>query len=618
MSQATGKTHLAHLLKHQAISQRRGRSRSQPPAGHNTDTPSTSATHLSSHRPFEAELTPGRTRSETRYIEYLSTPYTRSRPSPPKPPFGFLQHKLAFKQNKTSTNSRARNLALESSQNSSNFPEQSDSEESEASTSEPDTPEPLEFEEIPDTYFEDIHHLFLEPEPVMATPQQIRLIIQETLGPLGPNLDQHGQIIPQDEQGHGTVPTLQQNLAQRFHHIHRKHDSTKPPGPSVFCGMEQENPMEFRERLTDYLAQTGIEQEAEKVRVAKMFLGGSALVWFKRLDPTPPATIANFWNSFDEKYVQGEAGRALLNDILSRQQGPTEDAMKYVDDIQEKSLQLAWDADRTRQQIITGLLPHIKQQVIIQNPATLDGTIALIRRIRNLHLGTSPESGVELSNIKQSLSEILTQMKHNKEEKKIAAVEQSSEQNIPQLAPVQQQQHYPTVPQPYNTQTYNTPQSCNMPQSFSDQQTFGQPQPYSSQPQQYKPPRKRFRNFTPQCTPPQPQPIIINTLQPQPVQTAAAKSTRGRQPRSGFTTRSDGCWSCGSPDHWKSACPMKQGYSTGPVMYNSPSQQQQTSGQPWSTNNTSGFRRRRGPGRGMGRGQPQPRSQTNYRNQGNF
>ena len=324
MSQATGKAQLAHLLKHQAISQPRRRSVQNT---HNTGASRTPATHSSPPR--------GRTRSETRYIEHLSTPYTRSRPSPPPKP-AYLQ-KSAFNQNRTS-NSRARKLALGSSQNTSNFPEEP----------EPDTPEPFEFEEIPDTYFEDIHHLFLEPEPAMATPEQIRLIIKETLGPLGPNLDQHGQIIPQDAQGHGTVPTLQQNLAQRFQHIHRKNDSTKPPGPSLFCGLEQENPMEFRERLTDYLAQTGIEQEAEKVRVAKMFLGGSALVWFKRLDPTPPATIADFWNLFNEKYVQGEAGRALLNDILSRQQGPTEDAMKYVDDIQEKSLHLAWDADRTR------------------------------------------------------------------------------------------------------------------------------------------------------------------------------------------------------------------------------------------------------------------------------
>ena len=442
------------------------------------------------------------------------------------------------------------------------------------------------------------------PPAAMATPEQIRLLLKEALGNVGPALTQGGAL---EANQAAATPTLAERLAAtagNVSQVKQKQAISKPPGPTTFQGDYEENAMEFKESLEDYIESYGFTTEPEKIRMAKMFLKGPALVWFKQIDPAP-TTLQDVWTAFENKYIKGEAARTTIQDLLVRQQRPGEDPLKYAEEIQRMALAVEWAKPRIIQHIVAGLQPEYKKEVIVKGLGEndLDGLLSLLRKLKNVGIGSTT---AEMRNISQSLTQILTEMKSDKIEKKLAAIQPTTETvTYQQLAPVQQQQ------------------------SQSPQQT---PQPYQNT-KPYRPPPRRFRNSTPpRQSASQGQPIIINAMQPpQPQQTIPVRQTyRPMQPRITPVLRTDGCWTCGARDHFQASCPNRQSYpmnqypanQTGYNPVQTRSLQQPASGQGWNVNRRQGFQRRGPPpGRTQYRPPPvqtRPRGRPIYKNQGNY
>ena len=114
---------------------------------------------------------------------------------------------------------------------------------------------------------------------VGATPEQIRIILQHTLGQLGPEILADGQI---NDDGDERL-TLVEKL--------KKPDIAKPPGPSIFGGTLQENLVEWCDRIIDHIDHAGYRNDEEKLRVVRMYLKGRAAIWYKNLDDTNIATF---------------------------------------------------------------------------------------------------------------------------------------------------------------------------------------------------------------------------------------------------------------------------------------------------------------------------------------
>ena len=381
------------------------------------------------------------------------------------------------------------------------------------------------------------------PPPAMAaaaTPDQIRLIIQQTLGNLGPQLDAQGAVQADGQ----NRPTLMEKLTT----LKKKADNPKPPGPSIFGGASDDNPIEWRDKITDYIEHGGYTEDADQMRIVKMYLKGRAAIWFKNLNEDQKDTLDHFKDAFKSKFLEGESKYSAQQALYARKQLPGEEPETYIEDVLIKADMLQWTKDQTLQHLIGGLQESLKPYVIMANPTTLEGTCDVILRAHNANKSNLVNQG--LPGIQSALSEILTQVKADKTPRKATC------------AVVTAQPHAETCPQP-------------------------QQQPMLS-PQQ--PPRPRRKPPPPPPVQAQP-PIIINTMQPQPYSRPRPRIPR-RFPRNDRPTtnaprpdQGNACWTCGSYSHWKNECPQ----NNMPQYQRSPRQN---------------FQRRRGPS-----GPPPPQQQ---------
>ena len=370
------------------------------------------------------------------------------------------------------------------------------------SLSSEDTSFQLPFADISNTELQ----LYLSGEPsppIMATAADIRLIIKETLGTLGPALDQQGVV-----QAGAAQPTL----LDRIKNMKKKTEVSKPPGPFVFSGSHDDNPAEWKSRMQDYLDHAGYATDAEKLRIARMHLKNRASIWYKNLDANDKNTYAAFLTAFDRKFLQGESKYSAQQALYACKQLPTETPETYIDDVLTKADMLEWPQDQTKQHLIGGLHESLKPYVIMANPQTLEETCDVIMRSYNANKASIMNQG--LPGIQNALAEILTQVKADKEPKKITALS-------PDDSP--------------------------------------SPRPPSTNYRRSRP----MINRTAAPPPPQP-PIIINTMQPmqrprprfnrqgagRPMAPFQQPTPRLRQP-----DFNNPCFLCGSTKHWKDSCP---------------------------------------------------------------
>ena len=245
----------------------------------------------------------------------------------------------------------------------------SSGEETDTASSREQSPEPLEHIQL-------IAEEYFDPDPpAMATTDEIRLIIQQTLGPLGPELTNQGALVNNGE----VRPTLSDRLTS----IKKKTDNPKPPGPSIYSGSTEENPSEWKSKMKDYIDHGGYITDVDQMRVTKMHLKGRALIWFKNLEGAKKDTWDHFVVEFDNKFIKGESKYIAQQALYDRKQLATETPENYVEDVLVKADMLNWTKDQTRQHLVAGLQESLKPYVIMANPQTLEATCDVILRAHN-------------------------------------------------------------------------------------------------------------------------------------------------------------------------------------------------------------------------------------------
>ena len=389
-----------------------------------------------------------------------------------------------------------------------------------------------------------------EPEPVdMAnamTQNQLRLILREVLGDFGFPITDEGNVQQQQGPDGANVPVPPNpSLSERLITMRRKTETSKPPGPEVFRGTSSENPRLWKIKIRDYLNHCGYPQanEAERIRVIKMFLSDQALIWFEALQADQKATQEQFWTAFDANYFGQGNQYALEQTLLSRKQQAGEKVEAYISDVMSKANQLDWQAERTIAHLISGLNNKLKPLVLMKNPQNLAETCRAIEMAEE----AVKTQGAELEDIQTTLKNISLQMKSDREEKKVAAAA-------------------PPVEQPatvnYMAPNYNSPPpSYNVPQS-----TYGTPPPRTYQPRSFG-----FRSNNRGTTRP------VQPMNPIHIYTGNSGNSNPRPGRGRLPNRRPfrpdpgsgaACWQCGSPAHFKVDCPQNRSRNFGPRTQN--------------------------------------------------
>ena len=115
-----------------------------------------------------------------------------------------------------------------------------------------------------------------------VTIDQIRQVMTQMLGPVGPALNDQGGLA----QGQQAQPTLAQQLAdlQALQNAAQHRPAVaKPPGPGIFRGEHTENAKDWIERLIDYINFVGYDQDERKMAAVKLHLADQARLWFNTL-----------------------------------------------------------------------------------------------------------------------------------------------------------------------------------------------------------------------------------------------------------------------------------------------------------------------------------------------
>ena len=241
----------------------------------------------------------------------------------------------------------------------------------------------------------------------------MRRLLTDMLGPLGPPIDADGAVVDDEP----AMPSLMDRLTT----MKKRADVTKPPGPDVFRGTQEENARLWQTKMQDYLAHCGYPDDVSQLRVIKMFLADRALVWFMDL-PNPddnPLTTEAFWTEFEGQYSGPGTQYAVEQSLMARRQNTGEDADAYITDVVTKANRLGWDQNRTMQHLIAGLNNQLKPLVMMKSPATLQEACRVI--------GTAKEAAkaqsADLVGVQSALRDLLAQMKIDKEDRKVTAVQ---------------------------------------------------------------------------------------------------------------------------------------------------------------------------------------------------
>ena len=117
------------------------------------------------------------------------------------------------------------------------------------------------------------------------------------------------------------------------------------------------------------------------VMAMPLFLRSSALSWFEALSTEVKRDYNSVCELFTAHFSMSKTERLAELDMLgNRRQVPGEPTENYLLDIHNRCMRLKRPADLEFEHAMQGLLPHIKQQVLLQQAATLDD----IRRIGQL------------------------------------------------------------------------------------------------------------------------------------------------------------------------------------------------------------------------------------------
>ena len=386
----------------------------------------------------------------------------------------------------------------------------------------------------------------------------------------------------------------------------------KPKALEYFRGTTKENPRKWKNRLENYIARCGYENEPQKMLIVDSYLEDAAWEWYRDLPEGSKDTFNHFLEAFEAAYCAQGTQHSTEQALMSRVMGENEDPDAYVNDVIVKGKLVGWNADRIIQHMIVHVPNHMKALVMVQQPHTLQEARKAIMTVYN----ATKDQARESQEVQSVIKDLAVALKQERAEKKVNAVQSYVQPQLPNsyvTQPVQPQVSQPMVPATYpvvNVTDNQVPvyQGNNGPQQGNyvpQQQRQQNPSQNFSQRRR----NNRGGNGSTGNRPVLPNIIIHNGRTPtgprrnfpnnaggfnRNFNRGNFQNSQGYGQNQGSRVMSgqSGCWTCGSNTHFQAECPQMtitcfKCNLQGHVQANCP------------MNNR--FQRRTGPGRGRGR-----------------
>ena len=146
--------------------------------------------------------------------------------------------------------------------------------------------------------------------------------------------------------------------------------------PHPFTGQAQSDASEFWRRLTSYLAFKDINDDAEKLKLARAMLVSDAADWLEALPNTQKSTFDQLKEAFEKHYIMPTALRfKSASELFKRRQAISESVDEYAGRIRSLSKKIQVADSTLLYAFVSGLRPNIATFVLTRNPDTLQAAI---------------------------------------------------------------------------------------------------------------------------------------------------------------------------------------------------------------------------------------------------
>jgi len=146
--------------------------------------------------------------------------------------------------------------------------------------------------------------------------------------------------------------------------------------PAPFSGYTEEDPSEFWRRLTTYLGFKGVDDNAEKLKLAKALLVQDAADWLEGLDPAQKGTFDQLKDAFEKHYIKPTALRfRSASEMFKKRQAPNETVDAYAARVRNLSKRVAVTDTTLLYAFVSGLKPQIATFVLGRNPESMNAAV---------------------------------------------------------------------------------------------------------------------------------------------------------------------------------------------------------------------------------------------------
>ena len=189
---------------------------------------------------------------------------------------------------------------------------------------------------------------------------------------------------------------------------------------------ESDDPILFLDRFTLYAKLCKWTDEQSLIALPLCF-NSSAQIWHSALGPDAYTNLQDFIKLFQKRFLNENQNFMLRQKLQNRKQSDTETVENYAAAIGHSCLRLGIKDDTEKMHIfISGLRPHFKNHVILNNPKTMEEALNLAR----LKSGVPEEHTLTLKDFQLLQNSLINELKSSSLIKPaVSAVDRPADQN---------------------------------------------------------------------------------------------------------------------------------------------------------------------------------------------
>jgi len=177
--------------------------------------------------------------------------------------------------------------------------------------------------------------------------------------------------------------------------------------PDPFSGSPHEDASEFWRRLTTYLTYKGINDPAERLKLAKAMLTQDAADWLESLNQTQQGSFDQLKLEFESHYIKPVALRfRSANALFKERQSPNETVDAYAVRIRSLSKKVAVSDSTLLYAFVSGLRPAIATFGLGRSPETMNAAVNDARISEMANLATTNNTDMVTEQLAQMRNEL--------------------------------------------------------------------------------------------------------------------------------------------------------------------------------------------------------------------